>query len=271
MQHPVGFYILFQISGHQQLPQEGHPVCGLVVLATAKISLLIGSVRLYEGIGLAHQYVHNFLAFVLFVGFGHYFQQALGLFFGFVLLFGMAHIVVHHTALSGFIVKFFPKIMQNKLSARDRGLGKSHYLLQQGVPYFLFGNRLAAHKFFQFFYILIAVKSQAMALAPITPRTAGLLIVAFYALGHIVVDHKPYVWLVNAHAKSNSGNHHIHIFHKEHILVLYTRFGIKAGMVGYGLNAIYLKGLCQFLYPFSAQAIDYATLPLVLLNKTDDV
>src|SRR5690606_12951646 len=61
---------------------------------------------------------------------------------------------------------------------------------------FLFGNRFTAHKFFEFFYILITVKSKTMPLTAITTTTPCFLIIALNTLWNIIMDYKTNVWFV---------------------------------------------------------------------------
>src|SRR5690606_29345330 len=138
-----------------------------------------------------------------------------------------------------------------------------------GVTYFLFGHGFAAHELFKFFYILIAIKRQTMAFAAVPAGSACFLVIAFNTFRDVVVDHKTYIWLVNAHSKSNGGYNYIYVFHQEHILMLHARLSVKAGVIGHGLDSIYLQRLGEFLNPFSAQAINNAAFAFILFYETN--
>src|SRR5690606_21638768 len=117
---------------------------------------------------------------------------------------------------------------------------------------FLFGNRFTAHKFFEFFYILITVKSKTMPLTTITTTTPCFLIIALNTLWNIIMDYKTNVWFVNSHPKGNGSNDNIHIFHQKHILMLYAGFAVKSCVIGNSFYTVNLLRLRKFFHPFSA-------------------
>src|SRR5690606_10491485 len=99
----------------------------------------------------------------------------------------MAHVIVHHTAITGFIVTLFSEIRKYELSAGNGSFSKSDHFLQQCVANFLFGNVLAAHEFLQFFNVLITVKGETVSFTPIAACTTVFLVIAFYTFWNIVV------------------------------------------------------------------------------------
>ena len=114
---------------------------------------------------------------------------------------------------------------------------------------------------------MLRIESNALSLASITSGTSGFLIIAFEALGNIVVDDKAHVGLVNAHSKGNGGNNHIHLFHQELVLVLGTHLVVQPRMIGQRLDAVELQQLGQVLHLLAREAIDNAALPFVLPHK----
>src|SRR5690554_289411 len=108
------------------------------------------------------------------------------------------------------------------------------------MPYFLFGNWLATHELFKFLNVLITVECETMSFAAIPPGATGFLIITLNGFWNIIMDHKAHIGLVYAHSKGNGRYHHIGVFHKEHVLVLYSGFPIKPCMIRNSLDSIYL-------------------------------
>ena len=57
-------------------------------------------------------------------------------------------------------------------------------------------------------HIPLAIEEDALRRLPIPAGPAGLLVVGLQALGHVVVDDKTHVGLVDAHAEGVGGHHH---------------------------------------------------------------
>ena len=135
------------------------------------------------------------------------------------------------------------------------------------VGQLLLGDILVGKEFVEFLHVLLGVESNALSLSPVAAGAAGLLIVALQALGDVVVDDKTHIGLVNAHAKSDSGNNHIHLLHQELVLILGTHFVVQPRMIRQCLDAVELQQLGQVLHLLAGEAIDNAALALVLFHK----
>ena len=71
-----------------------------------------------------------------------------------------------------------------------------------------------------------------MAFAAVASGTAGLLVVAFDALGDVVVDDETHIGLVDAHAEGDGGHDDVHVLHEEFVLVLGADLVVQSGVVG---------------------------------------
>ena len=143
--------------------------------------------------------------------------------------FGMAAVVAVVTVV---LLVFFSEIVQQVFPAAAGGLGVGGGFCQQLFHNLLFGDSLLGGEFLQFIKVFVVIESDALAFAFIASRTTCLLIVALQAFRHIIVDNEPHVWLVDAHAESNSGHNHVALFHQKGILILHTGLGIQSGMIG---------------------------------------
>ena len=131
----------------------------------------------------------------------------------------------------------------------------------------MFGDILVGEEFVEFLHVLFGVEGDALALAAVAPGTSRLLVVAFQALGDVVVDDKAHIGLVDAHAEGDGGDNHVHLFHQEFVLILGTQFVVQSGVVGEGLDAVELQQLGKVFHLFARQAVYDAALALVLAHK----
>ena len=165
----------------------------------------------------------------------------------------------------------FPKVIEQQLSAAFSGFGVSHGFHKQLTADFLLRYRLALHEFFQLADVFVAVISYASALQAIASGTSGFLIIAFNALGNVIVDYEPDIRFVNAHTKGDGGHNHTGFFHQEGILVLCTDLGIQAGVVRKCGDAVDNQQLGQLLYLFAAEAIDDSGFSGILFDIADNI
>ena len=82
------------------------------------------------------------------------------------------------------------------------------------------------------------VKQDALCGHAVAPGAAGLLIIAFQVLGHVVMDHEAHVGFVNAHAECVGGDDDAHAVEQERLLVCAARFLGKACVVRRGGDAL---------------------------------
>ena len=128
--------------------------------------------------------------------------------------------------------------MKDELSSGNGCFGKSYHFLQKGMAYFLFGNGLSAHELFKFLYVFITIECKTVSFATVTARSSSFLVVAFNTFWNIIMNNETNIRFVNSHSKSDCRNHHIYIFHQEHILMFYAGFAIKASVIGYSFNTV---------------------------------
>ncbi len=195
-------------------------------------------------------------------------ERSAQVFRGVYLVVGMQAVVAVSAVVA---VVFLAKVMQQELAPAHRSLGICCYLLYQLPAYVLFGHRFPLHELFQFAHILGRIEGEADALSPIPAGAPRLLVVSLKALWDVVVYDKPHVWLVNAHSKRYGGHDDFQPFHDEVVLGLVAHLRFHAGMVGTGVDVVGAQHLGQFLHFLPAQAIDNATLPLVLQNEAYNV
>ena len=165
----------------------------------------------------------------------------------------------------------FPEIIEQQLAAALAGLCIGHRLIQELLANLLLRHGLPLHELLQLLDVLVAVIGDASAFLPVTARPAGFLVVAFYALGNVVMDDEAHVRLVNAHAEGDGGHNHVHLFHQEQVLVLRPGLGVQAGVVRERLDAVDGQQLGHLLHLLAAEAVDDAGLAGILTEEADDV
>ena len=167
-----------------------------------------------------HQMIHPQFTLQVHNGFQHGHQ-----FIGhFLLGLGMRTVITHLIAIP--LLKMLTKIMQQQLAPAMTALSKCRRFRNQQTPYLLLRHRLVLHKLLQFFNVRWVIKQQTIALQTIATAPARLLIIPLQTLRHIVVNHKPNIWLIDPHAKCNGSYNHIAILHQKRILVLTPHFRI---------------------------------------------
>ncbi len=161
--------------------------------------------------------------------------------------------------------------MEEGLAATHRRLGVAGRFLQQMTTDFLLGHWLSLHELLKLLQVLGGIKGKASAFPAVTARTAGLLVIAFERLGHVVMDDISDIRLVYAHSESYRGHDDIHLFQQESVLVGRTRCGIHACMVWQHAYVVYFQKLGQLLHFLTAQAVYDARLSVAGLNILYDV
>ena len=180
-------------------------------------------------------------------------------------------VVTIHGTRAIHLVKFFSEVVQQKLAAACCRLGVSHDLLKKLHAHLLFGDGFALEELLQLVNVLMAVEGDAPSFATITTCAACLLIVALQRLGHVVVNDKENVRLVDAHAEGDGRHNDVHVLHQELVLDFAALSAVHARVVGQSLHAVDAKGLGNLLHLFPAEAVDDATLAHVLKAVTHDL
>ena len=127
------------------------------------------------------------------------------------------------------------------------GLHISQGFLDQLLSDLLLSHWFVVQKFLELFNVLMAVKSQTMASSAISSRSSRFLVIALQTLGNVVVDDEPDIGLIDPHAKGNGGDHHIHLFHEERVLMTGACGRIQTRVVGKGFDPIHLQGFLPSL------------------------
>ena len=264
----VALDVLVEQMEDEALPDDGAPEADAALAAVAEELVLMVVVRLDDRVvdpgqdgrqvvgleGLAERedelddHAHLFVAVELLLG---------------------IEAVVAHTAVLLRIV--FAEVVEQDLAAALVGFGVGDRLHQQLLADLLLGDGLALHEFLEPLDVLVAVERDALALAAVAAGAPRLLIIAFQALGDVVVDHEADVGLVDAHAEGDGGHDHVDFFHQEGVLVVGTRDGVHTGVVGQGLDAVDVQQLRDFFHFLAAEAVDDAALAGVVLDELDDV
>ena len=97
-------------------------------------------------------------------------------------------------------------------------------------------------------HVLAAVQQKALGGLAVPPGPARLLVVALQVLGHVVVDDKADVGLVNAHAKGVGGHHHRGPVVEEVLLVFLALLVGQARVVAGGGKAPLPQGGADLLH-----------------------
>ena len=140
----------------------------------------------------------------------------------------LAVVLLHHLA----------EIMEQLFPPANRGFGIGDGFEEELLGDLLFGHAFPFQELLKLLNIVIAVKGDAIAFAVVASGPACFLVVALKAFGHVEMDHKPNIGFIDTHAKSDGGDDHIDLFHKELVLVLAPDLGLQPGMVGQGLDAV---------------------------------
>ena len=125
----------------------------------------------------------------------------------------------------------FTEIVEQSLATAHACLGVSLCLAQEKLSDLFFGIDLVLHELLKLEEILVTVEGNTFALTAITTGTACLLIVAFKALWHVVVDHVAHIWLVDTHTEGDSRYNDINTFHEEVILIFRTHVAVHTCMI----------------------------------------
>ena len=193
----VAFDVLVEQMEDEALPDDGAPEADAALAAVAEELVLMVVVRLDDRVvdpgqdgrqvvgleGLAERedelddHAHLFVAVELLLG---------------------IEAVVAHTAVLLRIV--FAEVVEQDLAAALVGFGVGDRLHQQLLADLLLGDGLALHEFLEPLDVLVAVERDALAFPAVAAGAPRLLIIAFQALGDVVVDHEADVGLVDARA-----------------------------------------------------------------------
>ena len=169
------------------------------------------------------------------------------------------------------LVVLLAEVVQQELAAALAGFSIRHHFVQELAADFLFRHRLALHELLQLAYVLVGVVSDAKAFLAVAAGTASLLIVTFYALGDVVVDHEAHVRLVDTHAEGNRSHDDIYLLHQELVLILGPHPGIEPRVIGQGPDAVDAEEGRHFFHLLAAQAIDDARFAGILADETHDI
>ena len=161
--------------------------------------------------------------------------------------------------------------MQQRLAPAYGRFGISSGFQQKLLANFLLCHRFSLHELFQFLQVFVCIKGYALTFTAISTGTSGLLVIPFQTLWNIVVNHKPYIRLVDSHTESDSCYNNVHFFHQEIILILSPRQRIHPGMIRTRIDTVCLKDFSKFLYFFPAKAIDNARFFRIVFDKLDNI
>ena len=164
-----------------------------------------------------------------------------------------------------------PEVIEKELPTALAGFGIGNGFLEELPADFLLCDGFPLHELLQFLDILVAVVCDAGAFLAVTARTPGFLVITLYALWNVIVNHKAHVLLVYAHAEGDGGHNDVYLLHQELVLVFGPGFGIQAGMVRKGPDAVYGQHLGKFFHLLAAEAVDDAALAGILAEVTDYV
>ena len=91
----------------------------------------------------------------------------------------------------------------------------------------------------------------------ITPSAPSFLHIVFQRVTDIIVNHQTYVFLVNPHSESRSGNNHFYLTTHEGILVLNFVCRLHLAVVGQCPYAVSFQMFCQISGAAGSGYIDY--------------
>ena len=260
--------VLLQEMQDESLMDNSRPEAYVMVLSGAKQLQSVVLIRLDHGVGNAGKHIGQVLHLeMLRQGLYEFYHQA-HVFPSVETGLGMQAIVAGAAVVRQII---FPEVIEQQLPAALAGFCIGHRFVEELLADFLLRHRFPLHELLQLLDVLIAIVRDTQAFLPVPSGATGFLIIAFYALGNIVMDNEADVRLVYTHAEGNGGHNHIHFLRKELVLIVGPGFGIQPGMIRKGADAIDTEELSQFFHLFAAKAVDDAGLAGVLPDKTDDI
>ena len=110
-------------------------------------------------------------------------------------------------------------------------------------------------------HVFLVVDEDAVGRGPVAAGAARLLIVSLQVGGHVVVDDKAHVGLVDAHAEGVGGHHHAGAVVEELVLVGAALLGGKARVVARGGEALLPEQVAHVLHGLAGGAVHDARLP----------
>ena len=259
---------LLYVAGYHGLTNDGIPEGRFVFVAAGKQVELFVAVCYHVVCLVAHEDVDDVLRLEAFLDGIDDAQDEEQLVAGLHFLARMQTVVALAAVVGGVL---FAEVMQEELASADGRLGIGGCLLQQLSPDVLFCDGLALHEFLELAQVARREECDAEAFASVASGTACLLVVAFEALGYVVVYDVAYVGLVDAHAEGDGGHDDVDALHEEVVLCggAFGRF--HAGVVGSGVDVVGAQHLCQLFHAPAAQTIDDAALAFVLEHEAGDV
>ena len=115
--------------------------------------------------------------------------------------------------------------------------------------------------------VLVAVEHQRVCGQAVAPGPAGLLIVGLDAARQVDMRNEAHVWLVDAHAEGDGGDHDHRLAALEARLVGLARGLVHAGVIGERVVSLIAQPGGGLLGPALRQAVDDAALALVALQE----
>ena len=161
--------------------------------------------------------------------------------------------------------------MQQRLAPAYGRFGISSGFQQKLLANFLLCHRFSLHELLQFLQVFVCIKGYALTFTAISTGTSGLLVIPFQTLWNIVVNHKPYIRLVDSHTESDSCYNNVHFFHQEIILILGPGQRIHSSMIRTRIDTVCLQDFSKFLHFFPAKAIDNARFLRIVFDKLDNI
>ena len=252
---------LLDVAGYHCLADDGIPERRLAVVAASEaaehfVAMCDDVVRL-----VADQDIDDVLRLEAFLDgiddFEHQ-QELVASFHSFARM----EAIVALAAVLGLVL--LSEVMQEELASADGRLGVCCRLLQQLPTDILLCNGFALHELLELAQVVRREESEADAFSAVSASSACLLIIAFEALGNVVVDDVADVGFVDAHTKSNGSNDDVDALHEEVVLCLCPIDRLHSCMISACLDVVGSQHFREFLYTTTAQAIDDAALTLIL-------
>ena len=240
----------------------------VTLFSTAKHVQFIVLVALNLGSGVAHHHMGNIFGLEALAQGDDRLDGGAQLFTGLDTLLGLEAVIAVATVL---LLVGLAKVVQQRAAAANRRLGIVACLEQQLLPDLLLSDGLALHELLELVQVLAGIEGDALALAPVTAGTAGLLVVTLQTLGDIIMDDKPHIGLVDTHTEGDGRYNHVNILAQESVLIVAAHRALHACMIGQRLDIVEAQHLGQFLDLLAAQAVDNARFALVGLDELDDL
>ena len=175
--------------------------------------------------------------------------------------------VVAHVALVIFVL--LSKISQQWFTATFVSLHKLEHIFEVFFSNFFFAPFFLVDEILNLLFVRAVVEHHTVGAQSIAASPANLLIIGFNIFGQIIVHHKTYIGLVDAHTKSDGGDNNLNIIADKSLLIAIAHALRKTSVIGFYGVALFFELNVEFLNLFARKAVNNARLLFAGIQKVE--